>query len=297
MKTAMRRFLSVMLALVLAFSAAAPGFALTVTDYDALTDAFPVYRAANGMTCAAFEPAVEEGKTYPLVVFVHGLGHAWNNTTFKQSGLTYWAADEMQAKFREGGAYLLMPKIPEYVISAAQSKKVFAVIEEFVEAHADTIDKSQIYIMGGSAGGGLAWRVLLAHPDYFRRGVFLCADKFVWKKDVQSVADTPVWMISAKTDPLVWFFLFSGPNWKRITENTNVKDKCRHTVFTDKVQLPDGSNAAISHLLAKTIGYNLCRFDDKLPLAGCETVDAEGNTVDVSFDNGIIEWLQADMPV
>ncbi|MCQ2463492.1 MAG: hypothetical protein MJ177_08850 [Clostridia bacterium] len=288
----MKKIISIILAVVMAFAFTVSAFALSVNDFDALTNEFPVSTAANGMKYAAYEPKTENGKTYPLVVYIHGLGHAWNDVTFKQSGLTYWASDEMQAKFNEGGAYLLMPKIPEYVISAAQSGKVFSLIEEYVGKHADTIDMSQIYIMGGSAGGGLAWRVLIAHSDYFKKAVILCGDKFLSKENAKAVSDTPIWMISAKTDPLVWYFLFSAPNWNMLMKNSNVKGECRHTVFANRVQLPDGSNAIISHLLAKTIGYNLCRLADKQPLNGMKTVDANGNSVDVSFENGIIEWLQ-----
>ena len=288
----MKKFLALILAVVMAFAVAVPAFAASVDDFGALVDQFPVYKADNGMKYAAFEPALKEGVKYPLVVYVHGLGHAWTDETFKQSGLTYWAADEMQAKFNEGGAYLLMPKIPETVISATQGKKVFNLIDEYVKLHADTIDTDKIFIMGGSAGGGIAWRVLTDHPDYFNKAVILCGDKILTKNEAKAIADVPVWMISAKTDPLVWFFLFSDPNWTSISKYSNVKSMCRHTVFSSKVQLPDGTNAAISHLLAKTIGYNLCRLEDGQLLNGMTTVNANGSTVDLSFDNGIIEWLQ-----
>lgn len=288
----MKKFLAVILAIVMAFAVTVPAFAVSVCDFDALVNEFSVYKADNGMTYAAFEPALEEGVKYPLVIYIHGLGHGWNDETFKQSGLTYWAADEMQAKFNAGGAYLLMPKIPENVISAMQGKKVFNLIEEYVKLHSDTIDMNQIFIMGGSAGGGLAWRVLTAHPDYFNKAVILCGDKKLTKNEAKAIADVPVWMISARTDHLVWYFLFSDPNWTAISKYSNVKSMCRHTVFSSKVQLPDGSNAVISHLLAKTIGYNFCRLADNQLLDGMDTVNADGRKVELSFDDGIIEWLQ-----
>lgn len=289
----MKKILSLILAIIMAFAVEVPAFAASVDNYGELTDEFIVYKATNGMKYAAYEPELSDGHKYPLVVYVHGLGHAWNDVSFKKSGLTYWASDEMQAKFQEGGAYLLMPKIPETSVTALQTENVYGVIKEFVTKHADTIDTSKIFIMGGSAGGALTWRILAAHPDYFSKAVVLCGCKILSSSEAKTIADIPVWMISAKTDPLVWYFLFSGPNWSTLAKNSNVKDMCRHTVFADKVQLPDGSNALISHLLAKTIGYNLCRLSDSQPLNGMTTIDANGNNIDTGFDNGIIEWFEA----
>lgn len=292
-KLSTKKVISIILAIIMVASVLVPVFACE--PYNALVNKFPVYRASNTMKYAAYEPELTENTKYPLVVYVHGLGHAWNDNSFRESGLTYWADDEIQAKFKEGGAYLLMPKIPEVVVTATQHERVFKVIKEYVEAHKDTIDTDQIYIMGGSAGGALTWRVICAHPDYFKKAVVLCGCKILTGLDAKAIKDMPVWMISAKTDPLVWYFLFSGPNWARLSRNSNVSDQCRHTVFSRRVQLPDGSKAAISHLLAKTIGWNLCRLADEQPLDGMGTINGNNEYVDVSFDNAIIEWLQSDV--
>jgi len=285
----------VIISISMILSLSVTAFATSSTQFNTLLSEFKVARAGNGMKYASYEPQIQEDVKYPLVVYVHGLGHGWSDTSFKNSGLTYWAGDEMQSKFLEGGAYLLMPKIPEAVITATQTEKVFNVIEEYVNAHADTIDTNQIYIIGGSAGGALTWRILSAHPGYFHKAVVLCGIKTLTLNDAQTISDTPVWMISAKTDPLVWYFLFSSPNWSRLIRNSNVKEQCRHSVFSGSVQLPDGTHPGLSHLLAKTIGYNLCRLSDEQPLNGMTTKDGNGNTVNISFDNSIIEWFQNDI--
>ncbi len=45
--------------------------------------------------------------------------------------------------------------------------------------------------------------------------------------------------------------------------------------------------------MAGTIDYNLCRQSDRSLLPGMKTVGGNGNTVQLSWDNAIIEWLQA----
>lgn len=293
MKTTLKKVLSIIISIIMVFSVSVSSFIVSAKSFNELTDAFTVYKAENGMKYASYEPVVEEGKTYPLVIYVHGLGHAWTDTTFKQSGLTYWADDEIQAKFKEGGAYLLMPKIPEVVITATQTEKVFGVIDEFIKTH-DNIDTNQIYIMGASAGGALTWRIITDHPGYFKKAVVLCGIKWLTSSEAKVIADMPVWMISAITDPLVWYPVFSAPNWSTLTRNSNIKSQLRHTIFKGSVQLPDGSHPLLSHLLAKTIGWNLCKISDNQPLDGMYTVDGNGNNVDISFDDGIIEWLQSN---
>lgn len=294
----MKKILAVIMAVLVVFSATITMAFASETEeksYDELVDLFKVDTASNGQKYAAFEPELEVGVKYPLVVYVHGLGHAWNDTSFKQSGLNWWARNDMQSKFIEGGAYLYMPKIPETVITATQHEKVFAAIDEYVKAHADTIDTNQIYVMGGSAGGALTWRLLINHPGYFRRGVALCACKFVSASDAEAVKDTPIWTIDAKKDPFVWFSIFGGPNWNALKKASNVNSENRHTVFSDSVTLPDGSTASIAHLLAKTIGYNLCTISDKQLFPDMTTVDGNGNEVQLSFENSIVEWLQAGL--
>ena len=45
--------------------------------------------------------------------------------------------------------------------------------------------------------------------------------------------------------------------------------------------------------MAGTIEYNLCRQSDRSLLPGMKTVDGNGNTVQLSWNNAIIERLQA----
>ena len=261
--------------------------------YDNLLDDFTVTKASTGKTYAYYSPVVSENDTtkYPVVVYLHGKFHGWTNKSFLKSGLTYWSCTEIQNKFNAGGAHLIMPRLPEFEIT--NISKLQTLIEEYVEQNEKNVDRSQIFIMGGSAGGGKAWKLLLANPDFYKAAVILCATKTISASEAQKIADVPVWEISSVTDPIINYSLNQSTTWRHLTGNSNVKSKCRWSVFSGSPCLPDGSSPLISHFLAKTIGFNFCRIDNRSALPGQKTINAEGSTVNIDWDNGLIEWLQA----
>lgn len=256
---------------------------------------FKIKKASTAnMKYAYYSPVKDDGDTteYPVVIYIHGLFHGWTDSTFVESGLTYWAAPEIQAMFSEGGAHLIMPKIPELTISAAQVNNVYKVITEYIKENEENVDAGQVLIMGGSAGGGLAWNLLINHPDLFSAGVVLCATKIPTAKELEKCNNLPIWTISARTDPLINFTFNQKPTWNRICQYSKVSEKCRWTVFDSRVTLPDGSNPFVSHFLAKTIGYNLALISDNRILPGCTTVDGAGRALNLSLNNSIIQWFQ-----
>lgn len=264
-------------------------------QYDELLEEFTLCEASNGMDYAYYSPVDNTADTtrYPLVIYVHGLFHGWTDESFKKSGLTWWADPEIQAKFTAGGAFLLMPRIPETARTAAQPEKVFPLINEFISKYADSIDTDRIYLMGGSAGGAIAWQLVINNPDFFKAGVMIAAYKTLTETEAASVCNFPVWMVSCKTDAFVRYEVSQKPNWENIMKTSTVRDICRWTVFDDEVTFPDGSHPAITHLMAKTIGWNFCTISDKQPFEGMNTIDGNGNTVTLSWDDSLIEWLEA----
>lgn len=263
--------------------------------YDALLSKWNTTQASCKMKYAYYSPVLqapfEDNTKYPLVIYVHGLFHGWTDSSFVKSGLTYWACSEMQDKFKEGGAFLLAPKIPEVVPTASQKDNVMSVIKEFIAKNADHIDTNQIYIMGGSAGGGLAFNLLIDNPEFFTKGILLCATGSVTAKEAKKIANIPVWMISANTDPLV-NILLQKAIWNNVSGQSKVKDQCRWTRFTNRVTLPDGTHPGISHFLAKTIGYNLCTISNQNVFPDMNTVNGYGSCVSLSWQNSLVEWLQ-----
>lgn len=269
--------------------------ALIEAQYDSYLEDFTLDTAANRMTYAYYSPVQSDADTtkYPLVIYVHGLFHGWTDESFKKSGLTWWVASDIQEKFSAGGAFLLMPKILESSRTAMQPPKVFALINEFISKNKDSIDTDRIYVMGGSAGGAIAWQLVIDNPGFFKAGVMIAAYRTITEAEAAKVSSLPVWMVSSKTDPLVKFNESQEPNWNALLKTSTVKDKCRWTIFEDEVTLPDGSHPSITHLLAKTIGWNFCTIADRQPFGGMSTIDGNGNAVTLSWDDSLIEWLEA----
>lgn len=304
----MKRIISFALAVICVLTVAVQAFSLNDTSerrsalikakpvsvgYEKLVDEFTVTTASNGMKYAYYNPVIDEDDDirYPVVIYVHGLFHAWTDRTFRKSGLTYWACREMQDKFEEGGAHLIMPKIPEFSITMFQTGKVYGIINEYISEHLSNVDESQIYIMGGSAGGGLAWRLIIAHPERFAAAVILCSTKTPTASEVRTVTNIPIWEVSANTDPLV-NIAGQTSTWNTICANSNVREKCRWSTFTGSVTLPDGSHPGLSHFLAKTIGYDFCLISSGNAISGMTTKTASGDSVSISYQNGIVSWLQ-----
>lgn len=263
------------------------------SSFEELMECFDVSKSENGMKYASFSPVRDENDDtkYPLVIYIHGRFHGWTDKSFVKSGLTYWCMDEIQSMFDTGGAHLLMPKDNESPISFNMPEKVYQVIDEYIENNRDSVDTDRIYLMGGSRGGKIAWKILVSHPGVFSAAVMLSSTKIPNEKEAKLLSDVPIWEISAVTDPVAFFALFQRPAWKRISEFSNVKDICRWTVFDRKVTLPDGKHPFITHFLAKTIGYNLCLFDDDSVLPGCTTVDGEGTSIELSIHDSIVQWM------
>lgn len=263
-------------------------------DYNTLLEQFTVTKSECGMKYAYYSPVADENDTtkYPLAIYVHGRFHGWTDKSFLKSGLTYWCSTEIQEQFEAGGAHLLMPKLSEFLPSSAQAESVYKVIKEYIDKNRDSIDESRILIMGGSAGGGVTWELMINHPDLFSAGVSLCSTKIPTTAELKKITELPVWIISAKTDPLINFIVNQSITWNRLCGTTKVGEKCRWSVFNGSVTLPDGSHPIITHFLAKTIGFNLCRISDSSPLLDT-TTNCLGEKVQLSFGNSIIQWFEA----
>ena len=90
-----------------------------------------------------YAPENPQGKL-PLVVYFHGAGQgAAPRAQIEENNFPLWAGDEIQRRFTGGGAYLLAMRSREengdywndaYVVS------VKAAIDDFISAHAETVD-------------------------------------------------------------------------------------------------------------------------------------------------------------
>ena len=127
---------------------------------------------------------------YPLIIFIHGLAHGWHERSqIDDSYFPYMISEEIQSKFREWWAHVLLPRIPEYMFDVFYTSKIQWLINSYVKKYEKNIDMDQIYIMWSSAGGWMAWRLLIRNPKFYSKALITCANKLPSKKQLKVVSD------------------------------------------------------------------------------------------------------------
>lgn len=148
----------------------------------------------------------DNGK-YPLVIFLHGIGHAdYVGAQLDDSDFPYWASSELQSEFSEGGAFVLLPRAPEHKLvywSKTLIPALRSVIDDMIAKHGDNIDTTKIFIGGSSAGGEMTWDMIIAFPEYFAGAFPIAATGTVSAADTKKCKDVAVWMIASELDPVV----------------------------------------------------------------------------------------------
>ena len=158
-------------------------------------------------------PAIEAGKKYPLVIFLHGAGERGNDNE-KQSvhGVPQFASEANRKKYP---CFLIAPQCPEgkkwvevdwsadtHVSPKDPSVSAKLTLDLIAQLVKDQpIDTKRIYITGLSMGGYGTWDLLARHPELFAAGVPVCggADE----KTAPVVKQLPIWAFHGAKDTAV----------------------------------------------------------------------------------------------
>lgn len=154
----------------------------------------------------------------PLVLWLHGAGEGQQPyRTVCGNKVTAISGADIQDKLG-GAAYVLTPSSPTFwmdpdgkgeLVDDNQShyaKAVKALVDEFVAAHADSIDTKRIYIGGLSNGGFMTCRMIADYPGFFAAAVPVCAPwvgALATDEEYAAMAQTPQWWVQVDDDPLV----------------------------------------------------------------------------------------------
>jgi glyoxylase-like metal-dependent hydrolase (beta-lactamase superfamily II)/dienelactone hydrolase len=170
---------------------------------EAIKDQFVAKQLRNGsdaMDYMFFTPKTEEGKTYPLVIYLHGAGERGSDPriALANSGGTTFASPAWQA---EHPCFVMAPQVAEngfwtqdaYIELIAKAAMTLP-----MEA---PIDANRIYITGLSMGGMGTWKAISKYPQLFAAAMPICGagDPFA----VRNAVDVPVWAFHAADDPVV----------------------------------------------------------------------------------------------
>ncbi len=304
----MKKFISILLAVIMLFCTAIPTLACSTNRNETYDDVLPelqeqfVYGEGpetDGYTLdyRYFSP-VSDGDTtkYPLVIWLHGMGDGGEEgKQITKSDIAFWTSDEFQARFKGSeGAFILAPRSPE-------DKSIFwpdsfiyilrATIDDFIAKNKDNIDLSRIYIGGYSMGGKMTIKMAMAYPEMFAAIFPICPAITPTDEQAALLADTPVWLTSGMPDPLVNYVLSVKPTWKAITKTNNAPENCRFSTLK-LVKFPSGNPTSSSHHSWFSVNYDMFSADNgKYPYMS--TVDGNGNKVTLEFPNGMISWLSS----
>jgi predicted peptidase len=181
-----------------------------------------VNQGGERMPYRLFTPArLEPGRTYPLVVFLHGSsGSGTDNGKQLEGGNLYgslvWALPENQARHP---AFILAPqsnwnwpctifdpKNPPKIaadiklcppgVLGVGARLAFEVIDSLLRSL--PIDRARIYVTGHSMGGAGTWHMIAQRPRFFAAAVPVCGRGH--PETAALVKDVPIWNFHGATD-------------------------------------------------------------------------------------------------
>jgi predicted peptidase len=156
-----------------------------------------------------YAPAVEPGKTYPLVFWLHGVkGRGDDNSRQISTGNShapaFFSSPDLQQQFP---AFVLVPQCPlgRFWVNFANNrirrplKRAMALLDHIKETY--PVDPAQVYAGGQSMGGFGTWAILAEHADTFAAGIVVAGGGST-RKAKRSI-QAPVWVFHGAADAIV----------------------------------------------------------------------------------------------
>lgn len=156
---------------------------------------------------------IEDGKKYPLVIFLHGAGERGDdNTAQLVHGIRDFASGTNRKDYP---CFLIVPQCPRGKLWANvnwSSKshdmpdapaEPMRLTLELIDAtiKAQPIDPDRVYITGLSMGGYGTWDALARRPDFFAAAVPVCGGADV--KTAAQIKHVPIWVFHGDKDTAV----------------------------------------------------------------------------------------------
>jgi predicted peptidase len=160
--------------------------------------------------------AIEPGKRYPVLLFLHGAGERGDDNRSQLQYLPEWMTrGEWREKYP---CYLVAPQCPKdqwwtgrtrsgedpdkNAAKTARPAEAELALTALLALAADLpIDQKRIYLSGLSMGGYGSWALAAAHPELFAAVVPICGggDK-AWAEQLKNV---PIWAVHGGADKVV----------------------------------------------------------------------------------------------
>lgn len=154
-----------------------------------------------------FEPNQEEGKRYPLVLFLHGGGERGNDNHIHllgNEGGVAFARPEVQEQYP---SFVLAPQTPYDpsvpLLEGWTTEPTYSMVLELVESMKDRypIDPDRVYIHGMSMGGIGTWNFIENNPDLFAGAIAICG--YGHPEKAETIKDVPIWAFHGEDDEII----------------------------------------------------------------------------------------------
>jgi len=202
-----------------------------------------------------FIPAPEEGKTYPLVIFLHGSGERGSDNERQLSnGIFHFTDPANQEKHPR---FVLAPQCPDgirwvdvnwSVKVVTQPRSISAPLQNVMDLlqvliSEYQIDTTRIYIVGLSMGGFGTWDLITRFPSLFAAAVPVCGGGDCEKAAL--IKDIPVWAFHGAKDDVVDPVLSrdmvaairKAGGLPGYTEYPHLNHGCWEAAFSDKLMM------------------------------------------------------------
>lgn len=299
----MKKFLCLLLSLVMAFSCCVLASADEAqAQVDMLKTLFTAGQGprVNGYAIdyVSYSPVKSEadGEKYPLVIWLHGMGEgAEPGAQIEQNNFPLWASEELQSRFKgTGGAYLLAARSVEEEGLYWSNELIIplkAAIDSFIEANAEHIDISRVYIGGFSMGGKMTLKMAASYPNFFAAAFPICPAHEFTAEELSTLGNMPIWISASKYDVLAGYHTYTADIWDKLTDISKVKSDCRISIF-GQVCYPDGTKTESNHHAWFAVANDMFTYAGG-DYYNMETYDADGNKLTLEYPDGMISWLSA----
>ena len=160
--------------------------------------------------------SVEEGKTYPLLLFLHGAGGRGNDNRGELTDAGTIQAMEKAGVSQRFNSYVIAGQVPNDKLwvdvdwtttshkmppISKSMELMFEALDAFMTNPENQIDHDRIYVMGLSMGGYGVWDAIQRRPDFFAAAVPICggADNRL----ASSLANLPIWVWHGDNDGVI----------------------------------------------------------------------------------------------
>ena len=139
---------------------------------------------------------LDPGKTYPLVLFLHGAGERGDDAALAAK----WGF--MQHARESGKEYpfiCISPQCPKDKYWGCYTESLLAFLDDICEKL--PVDRSRVYLTGLSMGGTGTFMLAMAAPERFAAIAPVCGSGIVWYGE--ALKDVPTYMFHGDCDEVV----------------------------------------------------------------------------------------------